>query len=118
MSITEPTADDPPPLSPKPPPGAPGLSKLTLVLTETAAPPTAFAESSWPAGLDAGTAVTANGDASDSEVQLLMASMGVSEMVDGDCSLVCDDDLHLAHGADVACSLDRQRHKDGVHVGS
>ena len=68
MSVTEPTADDPPPLSPKPPPGAPGLSKLTLVLTESARQPLAFTEGTWPAGLDSGTVLTANGDVSDSEV--------------------------------------------------
>ena len=70
MSVAEPTADDPPPLSPKPPPGAPGLSKLTLVLTESARPATAFAEGSWPAGLESGTVATANGDLGETEVQL------------------------------------------------
>ena len=58
FSITEPTADDPPPLSPKPPPGAPGLSKVTLVLTETADPPRAFTDG-WPVGLDAGSGASA-----------------------------------------------------------
>ncbi len=112
MSITEPSADDPPPLSPKPPPGAPGLSKLTLVLTESALPPTAFTEGSWPAGLDSGTAATANGDASDTEVKVSKASTDVSVRVDGDCSLVCRM-VQVSHGHWKDSSK-----RDGVHVGS
>ena len=71
FTVAEHTSDDPPSPSPKPLPGAPGLSKITLVLTEAAAAPPAFADG-WTAGMDAATGAAAetlpNGNSSGTEV--------------------------------------------------